>query len=266
MNWNCILERVAKTESTNDDLMARWRAGALIDPISRLAKHQTKGKGRSGRHWFAEPNSSLSFSLAYPFDQTQQSLHGLSLVCGLAVIQGVSKSLGLDEMSLRQHGLSLKWPNDLLIKERKLGGILIEGGKLSGSNPNERVWMIIGIGMNLSHSKSLEDAAQLPISALSELNHKHMPMDADLVWLAILNALGDYLELFAKKGFAPFRSQWDFWDAYRDQPVSISESGVIKQTGIAHGINEEGALLLQEPGNAEITAIYAGDVSLRKHR
>ena len=265
MNWNCILERVAQTESTNDDLMARWRAGALIDPISRLAKHQTKGKGRSGRHWFAEPNVSLSFSLAYPFDQTQQSLHGLSLVCGLAVIQGISKSLGLDEMSLRQHGLSLKWPNDLLIKERKLGGILIEGGKLAGSNPNERIWVIIGIGMNLSHSKSLEDAAQLPISALSELNHKHMPMEADLVWLAILNALGDYLELFAKKGFVPFRSQWDFWDAYRDQPVSISESGEVKQTGIAHGINEEGALLLQVPGNSELMAIYAGDVSLRKH-
>jgi BirA family transcriptional regulator, biotin operon repressor / biotin---[acetyl-CoA-carboxylase] ligase len=265
MNWNCILERIAETESTNDDLMVRWRAGALIDPVSRLAKHQTKGKGRSGRHWFTEPNSSLSFSLAYPFDQTQQSLHGLSLVCGLAVIQGISKSLGLDEMSLRQHGLSLKWPNDLLIKERKFGGILIEGGKLSGSNPNERLWMIIGIGMNLSHSKSLEDAAQLPISALSELNHKQMPMEADLVWLAILNALGDYLELFAKKGFAPFRSQWDFWDAYRDQPVSISESGVVKQTGIAHGINEEGALLLQEPGNTGLTAIYAGDVSLRKH-
>ncbi len=167
-------------------------------------------------------------------------------------------------MSLRQHGLSLKWPNDLLINERKLGGILIEGGKLSGSNPNERVWMIIGIGMNLTHSKSLEEAAQLPISGLSELNRNHMPMEADLVWLAILNALGDYLELFAKKGFKPFHSQWDFWDAYRDQPVNISESGVIKQTGIAHGINEEGAFLIQESGKTESTAIYAGDVSLRR--
>jgi len=119
--------------------------------------------------------------------------------------------------------------------------------------------------MNLTHSKALENATQLPISTLSELNQKHMPMEADLVWLAILNALGDYLELFATKGFVPFRSQWDFWDAYRNQPVSISESGVIKQTGNAHGIKEEGALLLQEPGKTGLTAIYAGDVSLRKH-
>lgn len=265
MNWNCILERVAQTRSTNEDLMARWRAGELIDPVSRLAKHQTNGKGRAGRHWFAEPNASLSFSLAYPFNQTQQSLHGLSLVCGLAVIQGISKSLQIDEINLRQQGLALKWPNDLLINDRKLGGILIEGGKLSGSNSSERVWMIIGIGMNLTHSKTIEDAAQLPISALSELNQNHLPIEADLVWLSILNALGDYLELFASRGFAPFRSQWDFWDAYRDQPVSISESGSIKQTGIAHGINEEGAFLLQEFGKRGLTAIYAGDVSLRKH-
>lgn len=265
MNWNCILERVTQTESTNDDLMARWRAGELIDPISRLAKHQTKGKGRAGRSWFAQPNNSLSFSLAYPFHQTQHSLNGLSLVCGLAVIQGISKSLQVDEMGLRQHGLSVKWPNDLLIHERKLGGVLIEGGKLSNSNPNEPVWMIIGIGINLTNSKTLEDATQTPISALSDLNQKQLLLEADLVWLAILDALGDYLDLFAKKGFAPFRSQWDFWDAYRDLSVSISESGSIKHTGVAHGINEEGALLLQELNKNEITVIYAGDVSLRKH-
>lgn len=87
MNWNCILERVNQTESTNDDLMARWRAGELIDPVSRLARHQTKGKGRAGRAWFANPQSSLCFSLAYPFTQNSQALHGLSLACGLAVLR-----------------------------------------------------------------------------------------------------------------------------------------------------------------------------------
>mgnify|MGYP006159029963 CR=1 FL=1 len=154
MNWNCILERLAETESTNDDLMARWRAGALIDPVSRLAKHQTKGKGRAGRQWFTEPNSSLSFSLAYPFNQPQQFLYGLSLVCGLAAIQGISKSLGLDEMSLRQHGLSLKWPNDLLINERKLGGILIEGGKLSSSNARPKASLRSSTTKNCRRPKS----------------------------------------------------------------------------------------------------------------
>lgn len=264
MNWNCILERVAQTESTNDDLMARWRAGELIDPISRLAREQTKGKGRVGRSWFAQPNHSLSFSLAYPFDQEQQSLHGLSLVCGLAALHGISKCLQIDELTLRHLGLSLKWPNDLLIQERKLGGLLIEGGKLATANSNERIWMIIGIGMNLSDSQVLEESTGQAIGTLSELNEKQIMLDADIVWLNILDVLGDYLELFAQKGFAPFHSQWDFWDAYRDQSVSISESGVVRHTGIAHGVNEKGALVLQEYGKSELTTIYAGDLSLRK--
>ena len=128
MNWNCILERVNQTESTNDDLMARWRAGELIDPVSRLARHQTKGKGRAGRAWFANPQSSLCFSLAYPFTQNSQALHGLSLACGLAVLQGIATSLRVPKEQLHDLGIGLKWPNDLLIHGKKLGGILIEGG------------------------------------------------------------------------------------------------------------------------------------------
>jgi BirA family biotin operon repressor/biotin-[acetyl-CoA-carboxylase] ligase len=264
MNWNCILERVAQTESTNDDLMERWRAGGLIDPVSRMAKHQTKGKGRAGRSWFSEAKHSLSFSLAYPFSKNRRSLNGLSLVCGLAVIRGISQGLQIDEMSLRQNALTLKWPNDLLIDDRKLGGLLIEGGGLASDQGNDRIWMIIGIGLNLSYSKELEAASQIQISALSELNQKQLLLEADLVWLAILDALGEYLEIFEQKGFTPFQSQWDFWDAYRNLPVEITEFSTVKHSGIAMGINEEGALLVQETGKNEPTVIYAGDLSLKK--
>ena len=148
MNWNCILERVNQTESTNDDLMARWRAGELIDPVSRLARHQTKGKGRAGRAWFANPQSSLCFSLAYPFTQNSQALHGLSLACGLAVLQGIATSLRVPKEQLHDLGIGLKWPNDLLIHGKKLGGILIEGGKLASPSPTQKTWMIIGVGLN----------------------------------------------------------------------------------------------------------------------
>lgn len=244
--------------------MARWRAGQLIDPISRLAKNQTKGKGRAGRSWFTQPNVSLSFSLAYPFNGNIKSLQGLSLVCGLATIRGISKSLHMDESKLREHGLALKWPNDLLIHDRKLGGLLIEGGRLSSNSPNEKTWMIIGIGMNLSYSKALELASQISISYLSELNQNQATMDADLVWLSILDALGEYLSIFEKRGFAAFHDQWEYWDAYRDLPVEISEFGQSKYIGIAKGVNDEGALLLLESGNNEPTVVYAGDVSLRK--
>ena len=124
--------------------------------------------------------------------------------------------------------------------------------------------MIIGIGMNLSYSKALELASQISISYLSELNQNQATMDADLVWLSILDALGEYLSIFEKRGFAAFHDQWEYWDAYRDLPVEISEFGQSKYIGIAKGVNDEGALLLLESGNNGPTVVYAGDVSLRK--
>ena len=130
MTANCILERVAQTKSTNDDLLERWRAGELIDPVARIAHKQTAGKGRAGRTWLANPEDSLCFSLAFPFKRKPAELTGLSLLVGLAVISGIAQAYDLDQAMLYQTGLRLKWPNDLLLNNAKLGGILIEGGQV----------------------------------------------------------------------------------------------------------------------------------------
>jgi len=238
MNWNCILERVNQTESTNDDLMARWRAGELIDPVSRLARHQTKGKGRAGRAWFANPQSSLCFSLAYPFTQNSQALHGLSLACGLAVLQGIATSLRVPKEQLHDLGIGLKWPNDLLIHGKKLGG--------------------------LEYSTELEQSSQIPIAALAQCNYQQIALEADLVWLNILDALGDYLVAFSKEGFAPLKAEWNRWDAYQNQSVEITEGGKTQLSGIERGVNPEGALLIEEHPGSDPKVIYAGDLSLHK--
>ena len=73
MSMNCILERAAETQSTNDDLLVRWRAGQLTDPIARIAHKQTAGKGRAGRSWIANPNDTLCFSYAYPFQKVLEN-------------------------------------------------------------------------------------------------------------------------------------------------------------------------------------------------
>lgn len=264
MNWNCILERVNQTESTNDDLMARWRAGELIDPVSRLARHQTKGKGRAGRAWFANPQSSLCFSLAYPFTQNSQALHGLSLACGLAVLQGIATSLRVPKEQLHDLGIGLKWPNDLLIHGKKLGGILIEGGKLASPSPTQKTWMIIGVGLNLEHSAELEESSQIAIAALAQCNYQQIALEADLVWLNILDALGDYLVAFSKEGFAPLKAEWNSWDAYQNQFVEITEGGKTQLSGIERGVNLEGALIIEEHPGSDPKVIYAGDLSLHK--
>ena len=263
MTANCILERVAETRSTNDDLLERWRAGQLIDPIARIAHKQTAGKGRAGRTWLANPEDSLCFSLAFPFKRSPAELTGLSLLVGLATISGIAQACGLVEEALYQKGIRLKWPNDLLLNGAKLGGILIEGGQAKPSDPT---WMIIGIGLNLCNANaiaaSLSNLNNLTIGSLDQILQAPSKLpDMEYLWLKIVSALERHLNEFDRHGFVLFGEQWKKWDAYQDQAVCISDTGKDSLYGVAKGIDHTGALLLQQE-NKTIT-IHAGDVSLR---
>ena len=262
MTANCILERVSETKSTNDDLLERWRAGQLIDPVARLAHKQTAGKGRAGRIWLANPEDSICFSFAFPFHRSPAQLSGLSLLVGLAVITGIAKACNVDDSTLHQSGLRLKWPNDLLLKNAKLGGILIEGGQAKAGDPT---WMIVGIGINLCNANAIEqslDKQGIEVSSLEELLPASTKLpDVEYLWLTLLESLEQSFTNFDKTGFAPHQQSWNKWDAFYDQKVCISGSGKESTLGIAKGVDNNGALILDQAGKT--ISIYAGDVSLR---
>jgi BirA family biotin operon repressor/biotin-[acetyl-CoA-carboxylase] ligase len=263
MSPNCILERVATTKSTNDDLLIRWRAGELIDPVARIAHEQTAGKGRAGRVWLSNPEDTLCFSLAQPFHKRPNELSGLSLVIGLAVIAGIAAALGISEAALLQQGLRLKWPNDLLINNAKLGGVLIEGGQTS---PGAPTWMIIGLGLNLHHAETIEQGlgghSPFGVAALDQLMpHQTMVPDTEFIWLKLIESFERHLTEFDRHGFSYFKNSWAQWDAYIGQSVCISGAGKQSVFGTADGVDETGALLLTQ--HDKTTAIRAGDVSLR---
>ena len=262
MTANFILERVAETKSTNDDLLERWRSGQLIDPVARIAHKQTSGKGRAGRTWFSSPDGSICFSVAYPFKRSPAQLAGLSLLVGLAVIEGIAKACNLDPSLLLQIGLRLKWPNDLLLKNAKLGGILIEGGQ---SKPHEPSWMIVGIGLNLRNASSIEKNLHevgAKVSAIEDLLPKNSVLpDAEYLWLSLLDSLVQHFQDFDVRGFNPYQQEWSTWDAYANQAVRLSGAGKEPIYGVAKGIGIDGALLLEQ--NEKVIPIYAGDVSLR---
>ena len=258
MTANCILERVIETRSTNDDLLGRWRAGELIDPVARIAYKQTAGKGRAGRSWLANPEDSLCFSLAFPFKRTPAELSGLSLLVGLAVISGIAQACDLSESKLHELGLRLKWPNDLLLNNAKLAGILIEGGQ---AKAGDSTWMIIGVGINLRNTEKIESnlANGLRASSLSQMTDS-LP-DIEYLWLKLIASLEQHLTAFDLHGFKPCMESWMKWDAYRDQAVCISGAGKDAIYGITKGVDESGALILQQENKT--IAIHAGDVSLR---
>ena len=258
MTANCILERVIETKSTNDDLLERWRAGELIDPVARFTRKQTAGKGRAGRSWLANPEDSLCFSLAFPFKRSPAELSGLSLLVGLALIEGIAQACNLGESELEEAGLRLKWPNDVLLNNAKLAGVLIEGGQTKPSDPT---WMIIGVGMNLRNAELIEAhlAGGQKVGSLAQLTES-LP-DVEYIWLEFISALEHHLAEFDLHGFTLCKEDWIKWDAYLDQTVCISGAGKDPMYGIAKGVDASGALLLQQENKT--IAIHAGDVSLR---
>ena len=261
MTANCILERVNETRSTNDDLLERWRAGQLIDPVARIAHQQTAGKGRAGRTWLATPEESICFSLAFPFKRTPAELTGLSLLVGLAVISGIAQACGLSEDEFHRAGLRLKWPNDLLLNNAKLGGILIEGGQ---AKPGEPTWMIVGVGLNLKNAQSFEASLETgqKVGAIDQiLGASNKLPDTEYLWLKLIASFENYFNHFDQRGFEFYQEQWTKWDAYQDQAVCISSLGKEPLYGFAKGVDKAGALLLQQ--EHKTIAIHAGDVSLR---
>ena len=263
MSSTCILERVATTKSTNEDLLVRWRAGELIDPIARITHEQTAGKGRAGRIWLSNTEDTLCFSLAYPFHKRPSELSGLSLVIGLAVITGIAAALGTSKAELHQQGMRLKWPNDLLINNAKLGGILIEGGQ---TNPSSPTWMVIGLGLNLHNAalieQSLVDHSSFGVASLDQLMpHETMIPDAEFIWLKLIESFEKHLSEFDQYGFGYFKNSWTQWDAFQGLSVCISGAGKEAIIGISEGVDDTGALILNQ--HDKLITIHAGDVSLR---
>jgi BirA family biotin operon repressor/biotin-[acetyl-CoA-carboxylase] ligase len=255
INW--ILENVDQSPSTNEDLMARWRAGELWDPISRKAITQTSGKGRLGRSWISHPQEALTFSVAYPFDKNISELSGLSLACGLAVIKGISQASGISQEDLKKSGLGLKWPNDVFLNNKKLAGMLLEGGQLDAT---QATWIVIGIGVNLTVDEKLEKSIQRPIASLDQINQ--LPtIDADVLWLAILKELAETIEQFQQYSFSKFQEEWNSWDIYKNQICAIIHNDQIQYEGFERGVDTEGHLLIESSN--KIQKIISGDVSLK---
>lgn len=260
MVTNCHFEHIQTSPSTSTDLLSRWRNKALTGPVSLLADIQTAGRGRRGRNWLSSPENSLTFSIAYPFNRAGgiAQLSGLSLMCGLAVIYGISEYFQISLKVLKGKGLGLKWPNDILINQAKLAGILVEGGQ---ATPNDPTWMIVGVGINLSGQSAEETNSGYAVANMSDLFSSQQPIDREKLWKAISNSLIEQFGLLNESGFSVFKDDWNEWNAFKNQQVNLSQDGQVMSTGKFIGINDDGALLIE--ADTQIKTVHNGDLSLR---
>jgi len=250
------VERVARTASTNDDLLARIRdaaaAGATrFAPCILVTDAQTAGRGRNGRQWHSAPGHSLTFSLAW--QPRRGDLGGLSLAVGVAIADALDPPRG------EAPRIGLKWPNDLWFIDReppapgpsggrKLAGILIETAPLGTG----RV-AVIGVGVNVV-AHAVADAA----SGLASLDEFDRTATPESTFSRIAPALGAALASFDAEGFAAFADRFAARDVLRGRAV-VAVGGDV--AGTASGVGADGALLVDT--GERIVAVTSGEWRLR---
>lgn len=211
-----------------------------------LAEMQTAGRGRRGRTWVSPFAQNMYLSLLWGFENASVNLSGLSLAVGVAVEKALT-NMGIEDVKL-------KWPNDIYWQGRKLGGILLElKGEAGGPCA-----VVVGIGINVDMSQQAAndiDQAWIDLNSITGQSTSRNQLAAQL-----LSELLPAMQLYAQQGLQPFIARWQQNDMLKDKPVSLLLPRQ-QRTGIARGIDEQGALLFESDGVVE--TIYAGEVSLR---
>ncbi len=230
-------------DSTNSALLREPtpRRGATV----LLAERQTAGRGRRGRAWASPLASHLYLSVARYFSGGLARLGGLSLVAGVALAEALH-ALGCVDARL-------KWPNDVLVGARKLGGILVEGG---GEHAGP-VRAVIGIGLNVRMPQA-EVAIDQPWIDLATLDGPLPSRDA--LAASVLSHLLPALEAFDRDGLAPFLLRYAALDALAGRAIVV-QAGDGEHLGQALGIAGDGALRVGLADGERV--FHSGDVSVR---
>lgn len=236
---------VDKTGSTNADLLKK--ANDISKPLLLIAKHQTAGRGRSGRTWHSVSNGVLTFSLAWRMNKSAQELMGISLVVGVAIAEKMIE-LGVP--------VKLKWPNDILKDDKKIAGILIESQK----TVDAATCVVIGVGINLLVPDALEAVIGQSVADSAWL----ASMDRNQLMAHLLKALTDSIACFLEEGFSAFQLRWNNLNAHAHQTVNIIDNGTIIHTGEILGVDAQAYLQLQTANGRQ--SIHTGDVSLRSNK
>lgn len=237
------LSIVNETASTSADLFAR--AAHLPSGTVLIAEAQTAGRGQRGRRWQSPFASGFLGSLLWRFDQGLASLGGLSLAMGVAVADALA-GLGAP--------VQLKWPNDIVVAGKKLGGLLIDaGGEAHGD-----CHVVVGLGLNGRLAESMRSAIDQPTTDLAEV--VGVEVERNRLAAALLTHLLRALREFSIHGFSAFHARFLERDALRGHGVSV-RIGDALHAGIAQGVDDSARLCVTIDGVRQ--SFDVGIVSVR---
>ncbi|QOJ24216.1 MAG: biotin--[acetyl-CoA-carboxylase] ligase [Gammaproteobacteria bacterium] len=236
-------------DSTSNYLLSNIKQYQLNDNriVVAAAEVQTKGRGRIGRSWHSDLGSGLTFSMLRRFENGASVLTGLSLVIGVAIVR-VLRSFSVNQ-------INLKWPNDILYDNSKLGGVLVElRGKMIG--PADAV---IGIGINFNLPSSIRSIIQQNAIDLFQITGQHL--DRNEIFGALLLELCSILSDFEVHGFSYFKDEWISYHAYHGKNVRLFLPHNSFVSGVVDGINDDGSICLLT--SAGRNSYIVGDISMR---
>ncbi|PYY72205.1 bifunctional biotin--[acetyl-CoA-carboxylase] synthetase/biotin operon repressor [Pseudomonas jessenii] len=230
-------------DSTNAEALRAIERGQAA-PFVVLSERQTAGRGRRGRKWVSPFAENVYYSLVLRIDGGMRQLEGLSLVVGLAVLQT------LRELGVASAGL--KWPNDVLVGQKKIAGILLE---LVG-DPADVCHVVLGVGINVN-MQSAEEVDQQWTSLRLESGKL---FDRNQLVAVLGETLQRYLARHQAGGFLAIQSEWEQNHLWQGRSVSLI-AGVNQIDGEVLGIDCQGALRLKVDGVEKVFS--GGELSLR---
>lgn len=229
-------------DSTNEEAKRLAKAGGAHGAVV-WAKKQTGGKGRMGREWISQEGNLFVSVLLKPEKPTAE-LAQLSFVAAIAVVEALSALFEKD------HQLSCKWPNDILLDGKKLSGILLESFTCETDG---RQWVVVGVGVNVdSHPNHM----QYPATCLTEAGVELV--SAKIVLSRFIHHFIECYNEWNNKGFAPIRKRWlsHAWNLKKDITARLPDEEI---SGIFQDVDAAGNMILKDKKGRK-NIIHAADI------
>jgi BirA family biotin operon repressor/biotin-[acetyl-CoA-carboxylase] ligase len=256
---------LAETGSTNADLLTRARSlhGLLSRPWLLGTHLQLQGRGRAGRTWQNRIGANLMFSCAFDVFLPARQLPTLAPFIGMVTCETLRAHIGAPQRAR----LSMKWPNDLLWDQAKLAGILIESSRSGTAQASDHHLIIIGMGLNLNDARALSMALDRQIADWGQIATED-PVAAAMTPTALVadvaRAWYEALNQVTARGFDGLPARYAQVDGLSGQILDVLEDGLLRQTGVACGIDSQGRLLLRNAGGTQTVSV--GEISVRPRR
>jgi BirA family biotin operon repressor/biotin-[acetyl-CoA-carboxylase] ligase len=214
------------TGSTQLDLEEKIRARTAQDGDVLIANYQSAGRGRLDREFIAPPSSALLFSFYKKISRPREEWNFIALLAALSITEALTN---LDY----EIPLNIKWPNDILIREKKIAGLLCQA---------ETDGVIVGIGLNVSMQEE-----ELPVAtATSLLLENHTELDRNIIAKRILQIFEEKFSIWESRGSAPFISEYEKACSSLHRQIQIIQPHGDSKHAIATAISSLGELILDD--------------------